>query len=223
MQSLNIGLSGSQGRMGKSIQTLVESTSSFKINCLLNKKDSIKGWSPESIDVVIDFSSPACFEQVLKWCVDHKKPLVSGTTGLNEALVKKMKAGALSIPILWSANMSLGIAWLNSCLKKVPQSIKEWDIQIQEIHHSQKKDSPSGTALMFQNTLKSINASPSHPVSIRGGGVHGVHKVFFMGEEEICSLEHIAQDRKVFARGALKASTWIGRQPAGLYSIENCL
>lgn len=224
MSTLKLGVSGASGRMGQSILDLAQSIQKVEVTESLNQKSSLSSWEKEKVDVVIDFSSPQALKEVLNWCLENKKPLVSGTTSLDEGLKNSMKKASKVIPIVWSANMSLGIAWLNQCLKNIPDSIKEWDVQVQETHHNLKKDSPSGTALMLHETLKAIGAQPNQPLSIRGGGVHGIHKVHFMGLEEICSLEHITQDRKVFARGAIKAALWVAQQKKpDLYTINHCL
>ncbi len=220
---IKIGLSGSSGRMGQSILELEKSENTFSILQRYDSQHSLEKWKAENIDVVIDFSSPQSFLNVLLWCENNKKPLVSGTTGLSSDVEEKIKQACLAIPILWSSNMSLGIACIHEWLKTLPQTLKNWDIQISETHHRFKKDAPSGTALSLHQTLKKEGIHTPTPLSSRGGGVHGVHKISFMGLEEVLYIEHFAQDRKVFARGALKAAQWIMKQKPGLYNIQNCL
>ena len=222
-QKIKIGLSGASGRMGQSIYELVKIEEKFHIQAYHDSKNPLNKWNSDEVDVVVDFSKPEVFINVLKWCKVNQKPLVSGTTGLSPTEEKDLKKASASIPILWSPNMSLGIACFNEWLKKIPQTIKNWDIQISETHHRFKKDAPSGTALLLQKTLESQSIQVPKPHSTRGGGVHGMHKVSFMGMDEILSIEHIAQDRKVFARGALNASSWIRHQNPGFYQIKDCL
>ena len=222
-QKIKIGLSGSSGRMGKSICELITTESKFHIQACYDSKNPLDQWDPNTLDVVIDFSIPKVLLKTLSWCEKNKTPLVSGTTGLNAEEENSLKKSSASIPILWSPNMSLGIACLNEWLKKIPQTIKNWDIQISEIHHRFKKDAPSGTALFLHKTLESQNIKSPKPHSTRGGGVHGIHKISFMGMDEVLSIEHVAQDRKVFARGALNASAWILHQKPGFYQIKDCL
>ena len=220
---IKIGLSGASGRMGQSIYELVKIEEKFHIQSYHDSKNPLDQWDPNTIDVVVDFSKPEVFMNVLKWCKVHQKPLVSGTTGLSPTEEKDLKKASANIPILWSPNMSLGIACFNEWLKKIPKTIRNWDIQISETHHRFKKDAPSGTALFLQKTLESQSIQVPKPHSTRGGGVHGMHKVSFMGMDEIISIEHIAQDRKVFARGALNAASWVLHQKAGFYQIKDCL
>lgn len=223
IKQIKIGLSGASGRMGQSICELAKTEKKFHIQSCYDSKNPLDQWDSHTIDAVIDFSKPEVFVKMLNWCKKNKKPLVSGTTGLSSTEENILKETASSIPVLWSPNMSLGMACLNEWLKKIPQTIKNWDIQISETHHRFKKDAPSGTALLLQKTLESQKIQSPKPHSTRGGGVHGIHKVSFMGIEEILSIEHIAQDRKVFARGALNASLWILHQKPGLYQIKDCL
>ena len=222
-KQIKIGLSGASGRMGQSISELAKTEEKFHIQSRYDSKNSLNNWDSNILTAVIDFSNPEVFIKTLHWCKQYTKPLVSGTTGLNSTEKNILKETSLSIPILWSPNMSLGIACFNEWLKKIPQTLKNWDIQISETHHRFKKDAPSGTALFLQKTLESQKIQSPKPHSTRGGGVHGIHKVSFMGMDEILSIEHIAQDRKVFARGALNAVLWILNQKPGLYQIKDCL
>ena len=221
--SIRIGLSGANGKMGQSISQLVTQNPSFMITHRYDSKNPLEKWQASQVDVVIDFSHPDSLISVLSWCFKNKIPIVSGTTGLSHKEKDLLQKHSKMIPILWSPNMSLGIAVLNEWIQNLPGTIKNWDIQIQETHHKEKKDSPSGTALLLQNSIEEQKVQAPKPVSIRGGGVHGIHEIFFMGNEEVLSVKHFAQDRKVFARGALTAGRWLINQSAGLYSIKNCL
>ena len=195
----------------------------FHIQAYYDSKNPLNKWNPNTLDAVIDFSTPEVFINALNWCKQNKKPFVSGTTGLSSTEEKELQGASANIPVLWSPNMSLGIACFNEWLKKNAANNKKLDIQISETHHRFKKDAPSGTALLLQKTLESQNIQSPKPHSTRGGGVHGMHKVSFMGLNEMLSIEHIAQDRKVFARGALNASLWILHQKPGFYQIKDCL
>ena len=218
-----IGLSGASGRMGQSITDLVSSEKHFQISAQYNSRSSLEKWDPSSISAVIDFSLPHVLSSVLEWCQHNKKPLVSGTTGLSLEEQKKIKQASSVIPILWAPNTSLGIACLNEWLKTLPQTLKNWNIQIEETHHQFKKDKPSGTALFLQQTLKNEDVETPEPISIRKGDVKGIHEVSLTSPEEVLSIKHTALDRKVFARGALKAVEWIIHQKPGLYSMKDCL
>lgn len=182
---------------------------------------SFESVKEKEVDVVIDFSSPALFRQSLGWCKAHKRPLISGTTGISVADHALIDEAAKTIPVLWAPNMSLGIAVLNRALSLM-NTIAGWDFQIEEIHHNQKKDKPSGTALLLQNTLsKSIGKELPAIHATRGGGIFGEHTVLAMSQEEMLTFKHQALNRAVFARGAILAAGWIAKKSAGKYSIED--
>jgi 4-hydroxy-tetrahydrodipicolinate reductase len=174
-------------------------------------------------DLVIDFSLPEATVAVIAWCVKNKKPLVSGVTGVSGAAKKAFELAAGDIAVLWSPNMSLGVAVMARALSAL-SALEGFDFQIEEFHHAQKKDRPSGTALFLQEKLKEAVGKPlPEPIAIRGGGIFGTHRVFAMGEEEMITFEHTAMNRRVFARGALKAAAWIDSRPAGLYKMDDVL
>lgn len=219
---LRIALSGAGGRMGQELQTLIQENKSLSLQAAVDKAEDWKKLKPETIDVVVDFSLPAGFSQALSWSVAHKKPLVSGTTGLSTADRAKLKKAGAQIPVLYSANMSLGIAVLNSMLQQLSM-ISDWDFQIEEAHHAQKKDKPSGTALLLQEKLtQSVGRQLPEPNAIRGGTIPGIHQVWAMGPEEALILQHTAFHRRVFARGALLAARWLfDKKQAGLYDLSD--
>lgn len=213
---LKIALVGAGGRMGLEIQKLA------RVAALVNAEKDWKKAVPKEVDVVIDFSSPEGLRSALKWCLVHGKPLVSGTTGLGPAQIKELKTAAKKIPILYSGNMSLGIAVFSAMMKSLA-AVKDWDFQIEEAHHGQKKDRPSGTALLLQDKLTEIvgNKVPA-PQSIRGGGIPGIHTLWAMGPEEALTVTHTAFNRVVFARGALRAAFWLfDKKQAGLYDLSD--
>lgn len=231
---LRIGVVGASGRMGQELTSLIKEDANLEaaVGISLSKVEaayriSTRNFDPniaEEADVWIDFSLPTGFERILKFCVESKKPLISGTTGLSSEDMKSLKKASSTIPILWSSNMSLGIL----ALKKAMESLiilNGFDFQIEEIHHKMKKDRPSGTAITLQEKLIDVtqNADIPTPISIRGGGIFGVHKVFAMSSEEVLTFEHQALNRKVFARGALWAAQKIVTRPAGLYKLEDLI
>ena len=185
--------------------------------------DHVSKLDPSSVDVVVDFSLPELTDDVVAWCEKNKKPLVSGVTGISAAQKSKITSLAKSTAALWAPNMSLGIAVLSRMLIEL-RHLEGFDFQIEEAHHKHKKDKPSGTALFLQEKLeKAVGADVPPPVAIRGGGIFGIHKVWAMGEEESITLEHTANNRRVFARGALKAATWLLSQPPGHYVLADVL
>jgi 4-hydroxy-tetrahydrodipicolinate reductase len=219
-QSLKLAVVGADGRMGSEIVALA-AKSGFEVTASLERGKKWKA-DAKAVDVVVEFSSPEGLQDAIKWCVEHKKPLVSGTTGITDADRKAVKDAAKKIPILQSANMSLGIAVMSAMLEQFG-ALEDWDFQIDEVHHSQKKDRPSGTAILLDQKLsQTLKRKLPAPNSIRGGGVPGIHQVWAMGPEEVLVLQHTAFDRKVFARGTLKAARWLfDKGEPGLYDITD--
>lgn len=231
MKKLRVALVGASGKMGQELNELISNSSVFTVTALVDIKSKnttatvieLKEIDSEQVDVVIDFSSPESTLSALKWAQKNKIPFLSGTTGLNDSIKKQMQVASESIPVLWSSNMSLGIAVLREAMRTF-EKIKDYDFQIEEIHHSRKKDSPSGTALTLQKGLEQvIRKKIPAALSIRGGGVFGTHRVYALGEEEVILFEHQALNRKVFARGALVGAQWLVDQKPGMYEISNAL
>lgn len=218
---LNVILSGASGRMGQALQGLVQAERNVSVVAHVNSAADWRSLTPpKSLSVVIDFSSPEGLKQALQWCVRHKVKLVSGTTGLGRSHYQDMARAGKKIPILYSANMSLGIAAFSAMLNTLGR-LKAWDFQISETHHKRKKDKPSGTALMLQRQLEAgLGRKLPRPLSTRGGGVAGIHRLSAFGPDEALVLEHTAFDRVVFARGALQAAAWLfDKKAPGLYDL----
>lgn len=194
--------------------------------------------------VLIDFSTPAALAQTLEGACQARRPLVVGTTGLEPTHQGAIDAAAHVIPILQSANMSVGVAVLAMLARVAAQRLgTEWDIEICEMHHRHKRDAPSGTALMLgmaaadgrNETLDSVrvalrdgSSEPRQPgsigfASLRGGSVPGDHSVIFAADDERLELTHRAQSRMIFARGAIKAALWLKDQPPGRYGLDDML
>ena len=196
---------------------------------------------PEKPDVVIDFSNPAVLDSLLEYCLTNGVPAVLATTGYTEADLRLVDGLAEKVPVFRSANMSVGVAVLRMLVRRAAQALEGFDIEIVEAHHRRKKDAPSGTALMLLEAARAGSAGETAPVfgregrdcarkpgdigvhSIRGGTVAGEHEVLFLGESERITLSHSAENRGVFANGALRAAAFlIGRAP-GLYDMDDLL
>ncbi|HVK61929.1 MAG TPA: dihydrodipicolinate reductase C-terminal domain-containing protein [Bdellovibrionales bacterium] len=222
---------GVSGRMGQELLALAPEFD-FKVTSgLARGTKAINGVSvvddlsklDSKVKVVIDFSLPELTSDVAEWCQANKVPLVSGVTGISPEHKMLLGEVAESIPVLWSPNMSLGIAVVGKMLAQFA-ALEGFDFQIEEFHHTKKKDKPSGTALLLQKKLvEAVGDDLPEPIAVRGGGIFGIHRVFAMGEEEMVTIEHTAMNRRVFARGAWRAARWIvGRKP-GLYRLEDVL
>jgi 4-hydroxy-tetrahydrodipicolinate reductase len=218
--------------MGREVAALAPEFG-FKVSCGVSEKPEVFESFTSVTDigqllsarpeVMIDFSQPALTAEVAQWCARTKTPLVSGVTGLSEAHKAALKLASIEAPVLWSANMSLGVAVMARMLKEMAH-LEGFDFQVEELHHKHKKDKPGGTALFLQNRLQEVAPTPlPDPVAIRGGGIFGVHRVLAMGDEEVITIEHTALNRRVFARGALRAATWLMNMSPGLYQMSDIL
>lgn len=189
-------------------------------------------------DCVIDFTTPESTRLNLEAAVKAKTSLIVGTTGLNIENDQLLKDAAQMIPIVHSANMSIGLNMLLALVEQAASRLgPEWDIEVAEAHHKNKVDAPSGTALAlataarlgrgggdftYQRGGKRTQGDIGFSVS-RGGDVVGEHTVTFYGMGERVELGHKASDRALFARGALQAAQWLDNKPAGLYTMRDVL
>lgn len=233
-----VGLLGASGKMGLEIAALMSPSydsgeDSLELTEAVVQKSklvSIEGapvtklsQTPrEWVHVWIDFSQP---EATMTLLGQIKAPLVLGTTGFTPAQEKEIAAYAEKYPVVKASNFSIGMNWLFHHLKRkdfVPETTKE--IVIQEEHHRDKKDSPSGTAKSLIALLKENKFNPSQVNSVRAGEVKGVHQLRFFLENEEIEITHKVSDRTVFAKGALHAALLLAKlKTPGLYSFEELL
>ena len=192
-------------------------------------------------DVVIDFSRPDMTMLLLDALKANPKPVIIGTTGLSQIEQATIENMAKQLPILLSSNTSLGVNLLAGLVKQAAAKLgEEFDIEIVEMHHKDKVDAPSGTAISLGKAAAEgrgitfdsaalYNRSGKRSIggigfaSLRGGDVVGEHTVTFAGKGERLQLGHIATDRAIFARGALKAAEWLVGKKKGLYSMQDVL
>lgn len=228
-----VGVVGASGRMGHEVAKILGEHPRLEAYLGLDPKTVAFGFEHAAknfqaepcrqVDVWIDFSTPEILPDLLNFAGRENQAVVSGTTGLGESHQKILKTAAKKIPVLWSSNMSLGVAVLTEALKCFAH-LKDFDFQIEEVHHNRKKDKPSGTALSLQKALVSaVGKKLPEPLGIRGGGVYGIHKVWAMSEEEVLIFEHSALNRAVFAKGAVAAADWLVSRKPGLYAIKDLL
>ena len=180
------------------------------------------------ISAVIDFSSPAGFIECVNYCLEHNLPLISGTTGFTQEHLSLISIAKKSIPILIASNMSLGIANLKRSMEEYLLSISiSSKCRIIEIHHTKKKDSPSGTALEISRFLENLFESKiDGPIVIQShrlGNIFGMHRIEFENANGTSTFQHIANSRNIFAKGALQASRWINSREAGEYTFADFL
>ena len=209
-QPIRISLIAPNGRMGQAIAAAAGEDPDFAI-------DQDHG------DVIVDFSAPAALQASLDRAVSAGVPILIGTTGLNELAGGRIEAAAKEVAVLRAANTSLGVALLTELVERAAKALgPTWDIQISETHHRNKADAPSGTALMLGKVAEDAGRSVGY-ASLRGGTVAGDHDVAFLGPEERLILSHRAENRMIFARGALAAARFLAGKPAGLYSMRDII
>lgn len=194
---------------------------------------------------IIDFTAPEVSLGTAHLAARNGNPLVIGTTGLGEGHFAELNELAKKTAIFWSSNMSIGVNVLAKILPLLTQALgDDYDIELVELHHNRKKDSPSGTAITLGKCLAGargwdlpdvavdgrsglVGARPKAQIgfhAVRGGDVVGVHTVYFMGPGERIEVSHQAHSRENFAQGALRASVWLaGQKPGKLYGMADML
>jgi 4-hydroxy-tetrahydrodipicolinate reductase len=176
--------------------------------------------------LAICFSAAQAAASEARACAAAGVSLLMGTTGLDAPAQAALKEAADSIAVLVAANTSLGVALLQELVRRAAEVLpSDFDIQIQDTHHRDKVDAPSGTALALGAAAAEGRRTPMAPgyVALRGGDVIGEHEVRFLGPGEQVRLGHSVTDRSVFARGALRAGCWLAAQKAGAYRMADAL
>lgn len=196
----------------------------------------------ETPDVIIDFSNPAALDSMLAYAVSSKTPIVICTTGFSDEQLAAIDEAAKTIPVFFSANMSIGVNLISELAKKAAEVLYPgFNIEIVEAHHNQKLDAPSGTALMIANEISSVlpekvdyetnraakrEKRPVNEIGIhavRAGTIVGEHEVIFGGPDEVITIKHSAASRKIFANGALNAAAYLPGKEAGMYSMKDLI
>lgn len=198
----------------------------------------------QAADVLIDFSVPAALSSHLDACIAARKPILIGTTGLEAGHHALIDQAAAYIPVLQTGNTSLGVNILAALVERAAASLgDDWDIEIVEMHHRHKVDAPSGTALLLGEaaargrgiTLAEHSERGRDGITgarapgtigfaaLRGGSVAGDHQVIFAADGERIEIGHRAENRVIFARGAVRGALWLATQPAGRYDMKGVL
>jgi 4-hydroxy-tetrahydrodipicolinate reductase len=261
---LRLAIPGAAGRMGKMIIHLIAETEGLELGVATERAGSpaigqdaglLAGASPLGVrvaatgvpltaDVAIDFTAPGATADLVRRAADEGLGLVIGTTGLGEAERSAIERASEHIPIVWAANMSLGMNVLFGLLRRAAAALgPDYDVEIVEAHHRQKKDAPSGTALAIAGVLAdALGRDPRADLrhgrvgdvgarnpreigvhAVRGGDIVGDHTVLFCGIGERLELIHRASSRETFARGALRAAEWLRDRDPGLYDMQDVL
>lgn len=238
-----IGIIGSEGRMGHALREAVAAAGHEYAGGVDKDSGDLVRLSKES-DVLVDFSSPAALEGNLDAALAALTPIVVGTTGLEERHHWLLDEAAKTIPVLQTGNTSLGVNLLAHLVEEAASRLGEdWDVEIVETHHRRKVDAPSGTALLLGEAAArgrgitlgqhsergrdgitgAREAGAIGFASLRGGSVAGDHTVYLLADDERLALSHLAENRGIFAKGAVKAAGWLVGQEAGRYTMKEVL
>lgn len=238
-EPVHILLFGSGGRMGRAIQSVVDTRDDVLVAATVGHHQASIGDSLSDAGVVVDFTSPEGADAALSTALDLQIPIVSGTTGLPEAVLHRFENAAAHIPVMLAPNMSLGVAVLRHLTRLAASALpRTFEPEIVELHHRHKRDAPSGTAHALVQSVREgrdggtartsregmVGARAQDEIGVfgvRGGDVVGEHTVFFLGDGERVELTHRATDRAIFARGAVEAALWIVGRPPGTYTIDD--
>ncbi|MEO0589783.1 MAG: 4-hydroxy-tetrahydrodipicolinate reductase [Pseudomonadota bacterium] len=233
---------GHKGRMGQALAAAIEEAGhEFCVGVDL-------GGDPAPVisqcEVAVDFSAPSALAANLGAAVSAGIPILIGTTGLEDEHFAAIEEAARSVPVLQTGNTSLGVTLLAALVREAASKLgPDWDIEVVEMHHRGKVDAPSGTAKLLGEAAaqgRGIDLASNREAgrdgdtgarsqgaigfaSLRGGTVSGEHSVILAGEQERLILSHSAEDRMIFARGAVRGAAWlIGRAP-GRYTMNDVL
>ena len=248
---INILMSGCNGKMGQVITRLSEQYSDLKIAAGFDIFDNGKNSYPvfssleqcqESIDVIIDFSNPDALENIMKFAVERKLPIIVATTGISQNQKKLLESASRIIPVFFSVNMSLGVNLIIDLVRKAAKILEpSFDIEIIEKHHNQKLDAPSGTALAIADAINSSLEQKQEFVydrhsrrkkrskseigihAVRGGTIVGEHSVIFAGNDEVIEINHSAMSKDIFGTGALRAAKFLYRKAPGIYDMNDLI
>ena len=237
-----IGIIGSAGRMGQALAEAIPAAGYALAGGVDQGGDVVA--LAEMSDVLVDFSSPAALEANLDIAVEAATPILIGTTGLEDRHHFLIDHAADRIAVLQTGNTSLGVNMLVHLVREAALRLDpDWDIEIVEMHHRGKIDAPSGTALMLGAAAAEAREIRLHEASergrdgihgarvrgaigfasLRGGTVAGDHSAIFAGEDERIVLSHVAENRSIFARGAVRGAGWLIGQRAGRYTMAQVL
>jgi 4-hydroxy-tetrahydrodipicolinate reductase len=263
---MKIGVTGITGRMGRLIANLILQDQVVELSAALVRKESgydgedlgeFLGFEKKGIKIisdtdqflqnceaVIDFSSPPLSLEIAAKCAATNRILVCGTTGFSATEKQQFASYAAKTVIIWSSNMSLGINLIMNLAEKVAHTLHEdFDVEIVEMHHKDKIDSPSGTALSFGAAVAKGRGVDLQEIAtmnrfgkeakrqkgeigfavLRGGDVIGDHTIIFAGDGERLELTHKASNRDIFAKGAIRAVIWGSAKEPGFYSMRDVL
>ncbi|MDP3804337.1 MAG: 4-hydroxy-tetrahydrodipicolinate reductase [Candidatus Omnitrophota bacterium] len=220
-----ICVSGSKGKMGSRIIELAKDDADLQVSGEFDVVEENPEAFVEGCDCLIEFTDPQATMEHLALCEKHKKAIVIGTTGLSDDEKKKVEEASAKIPILLSPNMSVGVNLLFKMVKDAAKILgKDYNVEIVEAHHAQKKDAPSGTAKELARIIKEEKSDIKIPIeSVREGDIVGEHTITFESSLDIIEITHSAKTRDIFAKGALQAAKFVAAKKHGLYTMKDVL
>ncbi len=241
---MKIIVNGAGGRMGKALRSMISAGCrgaqlSAAVDPFAQEDGLVSGLDActGTADCIIDFSNHAGTADLLRYATEKNLPVVIATTGHTQQELELIRDAAGKIPVFYSGNMSLGIALLTQLARQAAKMFPDADIEIVESHHNQKLDVPSGTALMLAKAVKDARPEAEFLVgrhengkrtkqeigihSLRMGNTVGIHEVIVNTGTQIITLKHEAQDRSLFAEGALAAADFLICQTPGLYNMDD--
>ncbi len=243
MSQLKILVTGSKGRMGQAVIQAVERHPDCAVGATIDVGDSLEAALAKT-NVVIDFTTHHFSDELIAACLKLNKPLVMGTTGHTADELARIRAASKTLPIVLAPNFSVGVNTLFWLTRKAAQILgEEFDLEVIEMHHRMKTDSPSGTArrlveILCEETKVSYEMDTRHGRlgdvgartkkeigvhALRGGDVVGDHTVVFANVGERVELTHKASSRDTFASGAVRAAAWLRGKSPGLYDMQDVL
>jgi len=263
---VQVAIHGAAGRMGQSIALVLRDDLEASLVAAMDREGSeligqdmgvLTGGAPSgvcitadveeflsNVEVVIDFSIAAATAKLLPLCAGQHIPMVIGTTGLDASTRAAVERAAERLPIVFAPNYSQGVNALYFLAARATELLGQtFDAEVVEIHHRNKVDAPSGTAVRLAEVVAGakqldaeqaarhgrsgqVGARPLDEVGVmalRGGDVVGEHTLYLVGEGERIELTHRATDRSIFARGAVRAAHWVVGRPAGLYDMADVM
>lgn len=261
---MQIAVAGAAGRMGRMLVEVINDDSQAHLTHAVERSDSTHlgddagecagvgklgvaiadRLDAAPFDVLIDFTAPSASLANARWCADHDRRIVIGTTGMSDTEKQSLVQLSERTPIVFAPNMSVGVNLTLKLLEVAAKALGDSvDIEIIEAHHKHKVDAPSGTALRMGEVIASAlgrdlaadgvferqgrtGPRPDGAIgfaTIRAGDIVGEHTVLFAAEGERVEISHKAASRRTFATGALRAAHWIASQPAGLYDMPDVL
>jgi 4-hydroxy-tetrahydrodipicolinate reductase len=239
--ALRILINGGKGRMGHAVAAAAKDLAVDVVGAVDLGDDIVAGVT--RCDVIVDFSSHDATRALLDIAVAHGRPVVLGTTGHSAKEKEHLLALAAKVPCVWAGNFSIGVNLLFALTRRAAMVLgADYDAEVVEMHHRFKKDAPSGTAARLLEIVLEERRLDSSALrhgregitgertptevgihSLRGGDVVGDHTVMFAALGERLELTHRANDRGIFARGALRAAQWVVTQTAGVYDMQDVL